>query len=329
MVGTVTFYSRLMMRLFLFTSTLIAANLASADVLFEGYSKVLLSGTHVGYAVQRYEFDPKKKEFSTVYYLKTGATGGNLTESLKARATASLKPISYQYTVLVGDKPKTIDATFKNDTMTAIVRENGKQESVQKKLPKGAFLASFLGYLMLQGKEGIKKGVKYGYQAIAEEDAVLYAGEAYISDEETVSGVNVFKILNTFKGSQFYSYVTHKGEAILTRSPVQQVETVLVATAAEATGGLSFNPGNLELLFGSVPKGTENVIARREGPQTPKAATTPLSTEPKPTKESRLKKAPAASGDSPKTEGVPPGQGIIIKPEPSAESKPGSGESAK
>src|ERR1700678_942779 len=73
---------------------------ASAQVLFEGYSKVILDGVHVGYVVQRFEFDSKKKEFTTAYYLKTGANGGNITESLKARSTEGLRPISYQYTSL-------------------------------------------------------------------------------------------------------------------------------------------------------------------------------------------------------------------------------------
>ena len=67
---------------------------AHADVLFEGYSKVLLSGEHVGYTVVRYEFDSKKQEFTVVSLLRTNAKGGNLSESIKARASSSLKPRS-------------------------------------------------------------------------------------------------------------------------------------------------------------------------------------------------------------------------------------------
>jgi hypothetical protein len=71
------------------------------NILFEGYSKILLSGAHVGYTVQRFEFDPKKKQFEATYLIKTEGPGYNNMESLKAFATQELKPISYQYTSLV------------------------------------------------------------------------------------------------------------------------------------------------------------------------------------------------------------------------------------
>lgn len=307
---------------------------ARADVLFEGYSKVLLGGQHVGFTVQRYEFDPKKKEFSTIYFLKTNATGGNIQESLKARANSSLNPVSYQYTELAGQTPRTIDATFKGETMTTVSVANGARSVLPgKKIPKGAFLASFLGYLMLQGKEGIKTGVKYSYQAIAEEDGNLHSGEAFIAGEETMNGISVFKVLNTFKGSQYISYVTHKGEVIGTKSPAQQITTELVASIQEATAGLSVNTNTLAQLFGAVPKGTENAVARRRpgaplgapaaGTTAPAPAATTLGaggTEAAPTasappsKQQVLNPSPAPQSDSPKTQGLPGGQGIIIKP---------------
>lgn len=295
---------------------------ARAEILFEGYSKILLGGEHVGFAVQRYEFDPKKKEFSTIYYLKTNAAGGNITESLKARSTATLKPLSYQYTELSGDKARTIDANFKGDKMTAVVKEGGKQQTINKTLPKGTFLVSFLGYLMLQGKEGIKSGVKYGYQAIAEEDGNIYAGDAQIVGEETFAGVGTFKVVNTFKGSQFVSYVTNKAEIIGTRSPVQQIATELVPSIKEATAGISVNTSNLSLLFGGVPKGNENVIARLHS--SPPAATASTGT-PSASKQTILNKSPTPSPESPKKEGVPAGVGITVKgATPSAPAAPSS-----
>ena len=240
------------------------ASKASADPLFEGYSKVLLDGQHVGYVVQRYEFDNKKQEFTTAYYLKTNKTAGDITESLKARSNASLRPLSFQFTELVGDHAKTIDGDFKGDVMTAMVNDGGKKQTITKKIPKGAFLSSFLAYVMLQGKEGIKKGVKYSYQAIAEEDASLSSGEAFISGEETMDGISAFKVLNTFKGAQFVSYCTYKGEVIATRSPVQKVSTELVADVREATEGLTLNSSAMAHLFGAVPRGADNPVSRRK-----------------------------------------------------------------
>lgn len=303
-------------------SLFVSPLMARADLLFEGYSKVMLGDVHIGYAVQRYEFDPKKQEFTAISLLRTNQRGGNITESLKARSNAAFKPLGFQYTSLVGGAGKTIDASFKNDQMTATVREKGKPGTISKKIPKGAFLSSFLAYLMLQGKEGIKTGVKYGYQAIAEEDAVIYSGEAYVAGEETFAGLSTFKVLNTFKGAQFISFVTHKGEIIGTKSPVQRISTELVPSMKEATAGQPFNASTLTTLFGAIPAGSENAIARKpkvaDAPGTTVAPTnvTPKGSTASPDKQHVLQTTPSSSPESPKKDGVAPGQGLILKGTP-------------
>ncbi|CAN5724991.1 hypothetical protein BH10BDE1_BH10BDE1_29710 [soil metagenome] len=257
---------------FNFVFALAAVKPASAAILFEGWSKVLISGKHVGYVVQRYDFDEKKKEFRSTHFLKTNADSGGLTESLVARADASFKPIAYQYTNVVSGKPTLIDATFKGDKMTAVVTEGKEKKTIKNTMPKGTFLSVFLGYVMLQGKEGLKKGVKYEYQGVLEESALISKGEAYIAEEETVSGIPVFRILNTINGSKFISLATHKAEILGTVSPSIGVQTVLVATMEEAIAGLPVNNQALTQLFGSMPKGKDNEIARRSllpAPKTP------------------------------------------------------------
>lgn len=238
---------------------------ANADILFEGYSKVLLSGQHVGYAIQKFEFDQKSKEFIATSFLQTNHLAGDITESIKARSDARLHPISYQYTSLAGENTKTIDAQVKKGKITALIRSGKSQESVDKKISDEVFFSAFLGYMMLQGKNGIKTGTRYGYQAIAEEEASLQVGEAYIKEQVTMQGLSVFKVLNTFKGTQYISYVTNKGEVIATQSPVQRIETQLVANAAEATKNLPINTKVLSTLFGTVPAGKENILAREQG----------------------------------------------------------------
>ena len=314
----------LILSLSFFAATLVSQR-ANADVLFEGYSKIMLEQTHIGYVIQRNEFNPKTKEFSMVYYLRTQPPANDVIESLKARADAGLKPLGYQYTELAGGKVRIVDAAFKNDVMTITVVENGqKKVMAPKKVPKGAFLSSFLGYLMLQGKEGIKVGVKYNYVAIAEEDGGIYDGEAFIKAEEAVSGVSAFKILNTFKKTSFSSHITAKGEIIDTLSPVQGISTKLVANIQEATGGKSVNQNQLRQLFGSVPKGQDNVIARRSGgtplggAEAAKATSTPSTGAPT-SKQKILEGEP--STEAGKTEGVPGGKGIQIKGAPPAPSE--------
>jgi hypothetical protein len=297
-------------RYFLALALLLTSMHARADVLFEGFYKVMLEDTHVGYVIQRFEFDPKKKEFTTAYFLKTNAAGGNLSESLKARATAGFRPVNYQYTSVQGDQTRTIDAAFKGETMTAQVTEGSKHGVITKKVPKEVFLASFLGYVMLQGKEGMKKGLKYSYRAIAEEDADIQDGEAFVASDETMNAVSTFKVLNTFKKTKFVSWVTHKGEVIATASPLQKISTELVPTFQEATANQSVSTKTLEFVFGTMPRGKDNVIARRAS-ETANTATPPLS------KQKQLEQKPESSGLTPKTEGIPGGKGIMIKGAPS------------
>ena len=123
---------------------------AKADILFEGYSRVISGGVHCGYIVNRYEFDTKKKQFISTYFLKTNPHCSSLTESLKAYATAELKPISYQYTSLTGSTAKIIDAKFEENKKTkgmkmiAAVKDGQNQQKIVKDLPKGSFLSTFL-----------------------------------------------------------------------------------------------------------------------------------------------------------------------------------------
>ncbi len=234
------------------------------SVLYEAWSKVLLGGVHVGFIVQRYEFDPKKKEFVGAYYLKTGALAGSVSESLKARADSGLKPLGYQYTELISGKAKTIDATFPAGALVAVVRDGDKPPvTIRKSLPKGTFLSTFLVYTMLSAKDGVKVGARYAYNAIAEEDAGIYPGEATVAGTEDVAGLAAMKVFNTFKEVRFVSYITSKGEPLSTRSPVQSLATEVVPSMEDAIKGQSFTPNSVTAVFGDLPQGKINPVAMK------------------------------------------------------------------
>ncbi|MDG0815061.1 hypothetical protein [Bdellovibrio svalbardensis] len=266
-----------------------------ADVLFEGYSKILAGDQHIGYIVSRYEFDAKKKQFLSTYILKTGKGSSEVTESLKAVADSELAPISYEYTSLAGKEVKTIDARFKAGNLSAVVKTNGKIQRFEKKIPKGTFLSTFLVYLMLKSKDGLRSETKYEYQAIAEEDGGIYKGQALVGKEETYNGFKAFKILNTFKDSKFLSYVNERGEVLGTNAMGQGVTTELVATPNDATTGQPYSSTILKTLFASVPTGQQNVIAQSQ------------------------KSKPAVQPG--KQMGVPQGEGINLKAQPEKDSQ--------
>lgn len=233
---------------------------AKNKVLFEGFYKLSLQGNHVGYYIQRYEIDPKKKQFISTYFLRTNAQGGNISESLKALSTEKLNPISYQYTSLQGSASKTIDAhANKNkrgkDVLQVKITDNGKLRVSEHPVKEGTFFSTFLIYLLLQGKKGIQPGVKYSFKAIAEEDGKTFPGDVFIEKEEAYKGMNSFKVLYTFKNSQFVNFINSKGESLLSVSPALGLNAELVNDPQEAIQGQVFNQKSLSLLFGNVPTG--------------------------------------------------------------------------
>ena len=271
------------------------SHVAKADILFEGYSKVLSGGVHIGYSIVRYEFDNKKKQFIATTFLKTNEFGGNLTESLKAYSTDDMKPVSYQYTTLIGKDVKTIDAKVDKNKLLASVKMAGKTEKISKELPKGSFLSSFLAYVMLRSPTGFKADTKYDFQAVAEEDGSLNSGIAMIKNQESYNGIKAYRVLNEFKGSKFISMVSDKGEVFSTKSPVQGISTELMAKPSEATAGFNLPTSTLRTLFGNIPTGQMNEVSKLAQSQPPAAAT------------------PTPSA---KQEGIPAGAGIHVKPTP-------------
>lgn len=275
--------------------SLTLATIARAEVMFEGYMIVRSGTTAVGYAIQRYEFNAKKKQFTATSFLKTNAAGNNLTESIKAIANDKFQPVSYQYVTKIGDKAKMIDAKFKNNQMTATVTDGKTPQTIKNTVKPGTFLSTFLGYLMLQN--GFKADKKFTYSAIAEEDGTAYSGESLIKAEEDYKGQKAFRIVNTFKGSEFISFVNPKGEVLGTSSALQQISTELVANPAEATKGFDVPKDTLKILFGGVPAGKVNVLAGKLS--TLSGAPPPVKDTPAPTVGTKAGSPPSTPAQQP------------------------------
>lgn len=270
-----------------------------AEILFEGYSKVLSGGVHCGYIVNRYEFDEKKKQFISIYFLKTNPHCSSLTESLKAYAAADMTPISYEYTSLTGSVAKSIDATFEKDKKTkgikmiAVVKDGSNQQRIIKDLSKGTFLSTFLSYVILKSPSGLRVDTKYEYKAIAEEEADIVAGVAYVKNMDEFNGLKGFKVLNEFKKSKFTSLITEKGEVLNTKSPAQGIATELVIPPSVATNNMSVPTELLNNLFGNVPTGIKNELFRKTKESPPTTVALPVVPD--------------------KKYGIPKGEGLILK----------------
>ncbi len=328
------------MKIFFLTVTVFIQFLsthAMANVLYEGWFEVVLGQHKVGYLVERYEFTGEK--FKSTYYLKTNADGGNITESLKAFAANDLSPLSYSYTAKVDKDIKVIDATFTDPNpdckpdkvrkgqeckplvMTATINDGKKESKSITRVKKGSIVSTFLLYLIMSQKNGLAEGNDYSYFAVAEEDTNVYSGTAKVSTLEKVKGRDAFKILNSFKGENFFTWITPKGEILLTRSPDKNIDVRTVDGQAEATKGMAYNAQDIQLLFNKKIPGENSISNQRDDKEqlAPKQSAAQKTEE---KKKKLFEKHPVKEG---KKAGVPGGLGIEIKgipPPPSTGSVP-------
>jgi len=279
-----------LLRLFSFYLVAVAIGTsAKAEIIYEGWHKVLSAGQHVGYYIQRYEIDPKTKVFTSIYFLKTNAIGNDVMEAVKAQSKQVtepvqwLVPISYSYTSTVGQKTKVIDAVFKEEKdlanpvkkqakkvkgkdakvtgskyksalrLMATITENGQEKKVDQVIPENSFISTFLTYIMLQSKAGLKVGNNFSYSAVAEEDAAVYDGSALVKESTDYNGQPAFKVINEFKKDRFISYINSTGEVLGTKSPLLSLATDAVSSPEEAYKGFTLDEKHIKQIFGNIP----------------------------------------------------------------------------
>jgi hypothetical protein len=280
--------------LLLATLTLVSvfSHKVEAEVLFEGYYKVSLSGVHSGYIIQRYELDAAKKQFTgmSYAYIRLSPDGKQfLNESLVAKSDDAFHPISYLFSGIMTEKdPDTeqiknkitsIDGTFKkvgNKTQgTFKGLRDGKNFRNTLTFDRGVFLSNFLLYLWLQ--KGFKVGFSAGFKALAEESAEVADGSYKIEKEAKVKNIDAFQIKWKFKGMESLSFISVTGQALSTESSAQGVTQELVSTREAAVGPLPFAEKSVKALFGAIPEGKKNTIAEASAKPAPSIASPPPS----------------------------------------------------
>lgn len=248
---------------------LLYTSIASADILFEGYYKLVDNSKHVGYFIQRYELDPASKVFSSTYYLFTKTVEGVVVnESLNAKSTSKLEPLSYQFSRSDGTSTKAIDAIVKKSGKTSklIIKivENGKPPRMREVvLNDKIFLSTFLAHLILKSPTGIQVGNKFTYEAIAEEDGQIEHGEVFVKEQVKEKGIDTFRTLNTFKKDEFVNWLNVKGESIKTSVPKLNIEAELMANPKDAYSGMPFSENIIKALFGGIPEGKKNLLSTK------------------------------------------------------------------
>lgn len=290
---------------------------AKADILSEGWYKLLLGQQHIGYIVQRYELDTKKNQVVMTSFLRTNALGGDITESLQAFSTVGFEPISYQYSILKGKDATLIDAKFAKESATVKVTEKGETKTHKYKVPKGAFLSYYLGLVMTSYKNakdpndsGIKVGRAFNYKAIAEEDGQLADGSADVLGTEKINGHDTFRVRVKFKNIQSISFLTASAEVAQINQPISGHQ-VKVSTREEATRGFPSSEKSLKTLFGTIPK--ESALSKVIADTTQTLTVQPPNDLPAKKKDAELGVEPDLKVDEGSKILVPPGKGIKPK----------------
>lgn len=281
-----------MKKLFLNLIIIFVSTNSYADIIFEGYYKILKEEVHIGYTILRFEFDPAKQEMIATSFIKTAPAFADLTESYVARSNTGYQPVSLQFTSVDGTKRKTlINAKMSGDNLVGEIISNGPAKKLEVKIKKGVFFSSFLPFLML--KAGIKTGLGFTYYAITEESGEVQEGTANIAKNmEDYRGQKVFRVSNKFMGIQYTSFIAPNGEILFVDSPAQKTSTELTTKEA-ATQGMPVPQSIINALFGESPSGTKNSLSK-SSPNAAKSQPTTLTT--------------GGKAD------FPGGKGVIVKP---------------
>lgn len=292
----------------IFLTASILTPMAHATTLFEGWFEIYGGSKKLGFVVQRYEFVDNK--FKLVQYLKTTEDE----EILKAESGADFAPTKYTYTLTGPTTKKFTEASFKNNIMNIKTVENGKTTKQTKKIQKGTFLATFLTYLIMSDQKngGLKTGNIFNYYAIAEEDGNIENGNARVEKTETVKNRQAFKIKNGFKCQDFknnckdkwFSFITHKGETLLTRIPDKNIDVRFAESMNQAVLGVEHKLDDIKIVFANKLPGENKAEA-------PTAIASAPSATPE-VEESPLPEKHVYPNPGKKT-GVPPHKGLLFK----------------
>jgi len=316
-----------------FAASLGAACAVNAGVISEGWYKVLMSGEHQGYMVERTNYDPSTKLYTVNTFLRTHPKSGNASESTSAvfhGAEKNFAPVSSKYIWLGGDSARTVEAKYNGRIVSAIINQHNnkkplsftkelqsdgrKSEDAKEKAQPDLILAAAVRMRIFLGPESLKSGIKVGqrfdFDAIAEEGAKsngdsqgyydtlnVYPYKVQIVDLANEGGFETFRFVTSYLGQESVSYYTLTGDLVRVSVPQKGIEIVRVDSEASAVYGLPKSEKSLKEQFGTVPVATplRRLPTRQERPKLKN-----LEGEPNP--------------NVPKGLSVPPGKGIEIQP---------------
>ena len=163
------------MKVGLFSCVLILSLSAGAEVLFEGYYRVLLEKKPVGFSVLRHE--TTKRGFQVHQYSNVQLPSKKRTiETLKARSNSLLEPQSYEYTRREGEKVVFLSkgTFYKTKKLWKVVGKTSKK-TFKKTFSKPPLLSAFIP-LAWSEKMRTSPKLSYAYEVFEEKKGRLVKG---------------------------------------------------------------------------------------------------------------------------------------------------------
>jgi hypothetical protein len=241
---------------------LLIASAARAEVTLDAYYAIQVNGKHVGFSVQRDEYDPKTKTHKIKYFIKTNEQDNDMEQFVSTEQTDGYQPKSFRFLSRVRKAESAIRGNVRGKDLKLTFKEPKGQKTVSIPLSGDMFFSSALGPVLIASK--LSKGKALSFHAINEEDGFLGDGVVYVIDETEVSKHKVYRLITHFQNVETEVWLLDTGVALASQSTHIQLRAEMVANRLDATEGLDFNLKTLAKYFGSVPEGKINPFARKE-----------------------------------------------------------------
>ncbi len=246
----------------IFALTAVKANIARAEIQFEGYYRIEADAKHVGFAVVRWERDPPSKNEIVKYFLHTADLENVMHRILSTEVfDPAFRPVRYEQEESTDDKPSKYVVSFRKGGLfdVAYQAKGFSQEKKTGDIPEGAFLSQEINRVLAANKPA--KGKVYKYLALNESKAVFMDGQVSVLDSKKIGGHTVYRMFDDFNVPPEEIWMLDNGQILKLKAPDRNVTCTLVHGADEAIGSLEFNRSELIKLFGEIPRGTMNPVS--------------------------------------------------------------------
>lgn len=238
-------------------------SVCAAETVFEGYYRIESGGKHIGFAVQRWQFEPKSSQWILNYFVQTSDKDfASRRVVVMERFKDNLEPLEYRYRLTKGGKETREQVTFSNGKFEETFADKTGKQGRKGQLEKNGLLSASAARVLVLNRP--KPGKIYSYVGMREEDALMMHGQIQVLSARKEGKHRVYQILDDFETAPLESWVLEDGEILRSGVPDKGVTSTLVKSANDAIGEVEFNRSELVPVFNEIPEGRKNAVARGE-----------------------------------------------------------------